>query len=69
MRFKSMAKDLKETIKEILGTAFSVGQVHVQSSKGISDDFKTGEFESKSSLALSREPEVSLSLSLLVPEE
>ena len=37
-RFKSMAKDLKSTVKEILGTAFSVGcQVDGKSPKAISE--------------------------------
>jgi large subunit ribosomal protein L12e len=48
MRFKSMAKDLRGTVKEILGTAFSVGcQVDGRSPKDISDDIESGEIESK----------------------
>jgi large subunit ribosomal protein L12e len=48
MRFKSMAKDLKGTVKEILGTAFSVGcQVDGRSPKEISDDIESGEIESE----------------------
>lgn len=48
MRFKSLAKDLKGTVKEILGTAFSVGcQVDGRSPKDISDDIESGEIESK----------------------
>lgn len=47
MRFKSLAKDLKGTVKEILGTAFSVGcQVDGRSPKQISDDIESGEIES-----------------------
>jgi large subunit ribosomal protein L12e len=47
MRFKSMAKDLKGTVLEILGTAFSTGcQVDGRSPKAISDDIKAGEIES-----------------------
>lgn len=47
MRFKSMSKDLKGTVKEILGTAFSVGcQVEGKSPKEISDDIESGEIES-----------------------
>lgn len=48
MRFKSMAKDLKGTVKEILGTAFSTGcQVDGRSPKAISDDIESGEIESE----------------------
>jgi large subunit ribosomal protein L12e len=51
MRFKSMSKDLKGTVKEILGTAFSVGcQVDGRSPKEISDDIESGEIESKCSV-------------------
>ena len=47
MRFKSMAKDLKGTVKEVLGTAFSTGcQVDGRSPKDISDDIESGEIES-----------------------
>jgi len=43
---KSLAKDLKGTVKEILGTAFSVGcQVDGRSPKEISDDIESGEIE------------------------
>jgi large subunit ribosomal protein L12e len=46
MRFKSMSKDLKGTVKEILGTAFSTGcQVDGRSPKAISDDIESGEIE------------------------
>lgn len=50
MRFKSLAKELKGTVKEILGTAFSVGcQVDGRSPKDISDDIDSGEIESMDS--------------------
>ncbi|MCJ1257234.1 GTPase-activating protein S23 [Lignoscripta atroalba] len=43
---KSLAKDLTGTVKEILGTAFSVGcQVDGRSPKEISDDIESGEIE------------------------
>ncbi|TVY85542.1 60S ribosomal protein L12 [Lachnellula suecica] len=49
MRFKSLAKELKGTVKEILGTAFSVGcQVDGRSPKDIQEDIDSGEIESKS---------------------
>lgn len=42
-----MAKDLKGTVKEILGTAFSTGcKVDGRSPKDISDDIEAGEIES-----------------------
>jgi hypothetical protein len=48
MRFKSLSKELKGGVKEILGTAFSVGcQVDGRSPKDISDDIESGEIESK----------------------
>jgi len=48
MREKSLAKELKGTVLEILGTAFSTGcQVDGRSPKAISDDVKAGEIESK----------------------
>lgn len=51
MRFKSMSKDLKGTVKEILGTAFSTGcQVDGRSPKAVSDDIENGEIESESAL-------------------
>jgi large subunit ribosomal protein L12e len=47
MRFKSLAKELKGTVLEILGTAFSVGcQVDGRSPKEISDEIKSGEIDS-----------------------
>ena len=46
---KSLAKELKGTVKEILGTACSVGcQVDGRSPKEISDDITSGEIESES---------------------
>ena len=48
MRFKSLAKELSGTVKEVLGTAFSVGcQVDGRSPKEISDDIENGNIESK----------------------
>ena len=53
---KSLAKDLQGTVKEILGTAFSVGcQVDGKSPKEISDAISNGEIESMV-LANSRSP-------------
>jgi large subunit ribosomal protein L12e len=53
MRFKSMAKELSGTVKEILGTAFSVGcQVDGKSPKEISDAIDAGEIESMLSAAI-----------------
>ena len=47
MRSKSLAKELKGTVKEILGTAFSVGcKVDGRSPKDVSDDIESGEIES-----------------------
>ena len=54
---KSLAKGLKGTVKEILGTAFSVGcQVDGKSPKEISDDIDSGEIESalQSNLSIQR---------------
>jgi len=46
MRFKSMAKELKGTVKEILGTAFSVGcQVDGKSPKDIQDGIDDGSID------------------------
>lgn len=51
MHFKSMSKSLKGGVKEILGTAFSVGcRVDGRSPKDISDDIESGEIESNSHL-------------------
>jgi large subunit ribosomal protein L12e len=48
MRFKSLAKELSGTVKEVLGTAFSVGcQVDGRSPKEISDDIEKGEIQSR----------------------
>lgn len=47
MKFKSFSKDLKGCVKEILGTAFSVGcQVDGKSPKAISDAIEEGEIDS-----------------------
>ena len=49
MRHKSLAKELKGTVKEILGTAFSVGcQVDGRSPRAVSDDIDSGEIEGTS---------------------
>ena len=46
---KSLARELKGTVLEILGTAFSVGcQVDGRSPKDISDDIKEGSIEGES---------------------
>ncbi|KMU82018.1 60S ribosomal protein L12 [Coccidioides immitis RMSCC 3703] len=46
MRTRSFAKELKGTVLEILGTAFSVGcQVDGRSPKDVSDDIKAGEID------------------------
>jgi large subunit ribosomal protein L12e len=46
MREKSMARELKGTVKEILGTAFSVGcQVDGRSPRDVSDDIASGAIE------------------------
>ncbi|OJJ62159.1 hypothetical protein ASPSYDRAFT_1167175 [Aspergillus sydowii CBS 593.65] len=46
MRERSLAKELKGTILEILGTAFSVGcKVDGRSPKDVSDDIKAGEID------------------------
>lgn len=48
MRFKSFSKELKGTVKEILGTAFSVGcQVDGRSPKDVIDDISSGEIDSR----------------------
>ena len=53
MQFKSLSKSLKGGVKEILGTAFSVGcRVDGRSPKDISDDVENGEIESMSSYRL-----------------
>jgi ribosomal protein L11 len=49
MQFKSLSKTLQGGVKEILGTAFSVGcKVDGRSAKEISDDIASGEIESTS---------------------
>jgi len=46
MRFKSFSKELKGSVLEILGTAFSVGcQVDGRSPKAVGDDIKDGTIE------------------------
>ena len=48
MRYKSFSQELKGTVKEILGTAFSVGcQVDGKSPKAVSDAIEAGEIDSK----------------------
>lgn len=52
MRYKSYAKSLEGTVKEVLGTAFSVGcQVDGKSPKAVSDAIEAGEIDSKSKTA------------------
>lgn len=46
MRHRSFAKELKGTVLEILGTAFSVGcRIDGRSPKDVSDDIKAGEID------------------------
>ncbi|GAM38033.1 60S ribosomal protein [Talaromyces pinophilus] len=46
MRSRSLAKELRGVVLEILGTAFSVGcQVDGRSPKDVSDDVKSGEID------------------------
>lgn len=53
MKHKSFAKSLEGTVKEILGTAFSVGcQVDGRSPKAIQDDIASGAIESTFSTSL-----------------
>jgi ribosomal protein L11 len=48
MKFKSGAKTLKGCVKEILGTAFSVGcRVDGRSPKEVTDDVESGQVEGK----------------------
>lgn len=50
MRYKSFSKTLAGTVKEILGTAFSVGcQVEGKSPKVIQEQIDSGEIDSESS--------------------
>ena len=52
MRHRSLAKELRGTVLEILGTAFSVGcQIDGRSPKDVSDDVKAGEIDGKWELA------------------
>lgn len=54
MRHRSLAKELKGTILEMLGTAFSVGcQIDGRSPKDVSDDIKAGEIDGEFSNPLS----------------
>jgi ribosomal protein L11 len=54
MKYKSLSKTLSGGVKEILGTAFSVGcRVDGRSPKDISDDIDAGEIESMCPLPLS----------------
>lgn len=49
MRFKSLSKELKGTVKEILGTAYSVGcRVEGKSPYEVSQAIDSGEIESMS---------------------
>jgi hypothetical protein len=58
MRFKSLAKDLKGTVKEVLGTAFSTGcQVDGRSPKDVSDDIEKGVIEGTCSGAVTEREE------------
>jgi hypothetical protein len=51
MRYKSFSKELKGTVKEVLGTAFSVGcQVDGKSPRAINDAIDSGEIDSKCQL-------------------
>ena len=55
MRFKSLAKELTGTVKEVLGTAYSVGcQVDGRSPKEISDEIDNGTIESRSRVLMLR---------------
>lgn len=48
MKFKSFSKTLEGTVKEVLGTAFSVGcQVDGKSPKAVSDAIEAGEIDSR----------------------
>ena len=50
MRYKSFSKTLAGTVKEVLGTAFSVGcQVEGKSPKVIQEQIDSGEIDSESS--------------------
>lgn len=48
MRFKSFSKELSGTVKEVLGTAFSVGcQVDGKSPQAVIEGIDAGEIDSK----------------------
>lgn len=48
LKYKSLAKELSGTVKEVLGTAFSVGcQVDGKSPKVVTEQIDAGEIESK----------------------
>lgn len=48
MRYKSFSKDLKGTVKEILGTAYSVGcQVDGKHPKVVTEAIDNGEIDSE----------------------
>ena len=50
LRYKSLAKELKGTVLEVLGTAFSVGcQVDGKSPKVVQEEVQNGEIEGKRS--------------------
>jgi hypothetical protein len=52
MQFKSFSKDLKGGVKEILGTAFSIGcQVDGKSPRAITEAIDAGEIDSRCTLA------------------
>jgi ribosomal protein L11 len=68
MRTRSLAKELRGTVLEILGTAFSVGcQVDGRSPKDVSDDVKAGEIDS--AFLNSSHQSVLMANDTLVPEE
>jgi ribosomal protein L11 len=68
MRTRSLAKELRGTVLEILGTAFSVGcQVDGRSPKDVSDDVKAGEIDS--AFLKSSHQSVLMANDTLVPEE
>ena len=68
MRFKSLSKDLKGTVKEVLGTAFSTGcQVEGRSPKDVSDDIEKGVIEGTYSATATEGKEVVNTAA--VPEE
>jgi len=55
MRYKSFSKSLEGTVKEVLGTAFSVGcQVDGKSPKAITEAIDAGEIDSEPTPTSSR---------------